>query len=68
VRALFARSAIVTALGALARGEPNVDVRRLQGIDPPQSRLRVGRYRVIFSIEPGVITVERILDRRDAYR
>ena len=62
------RSAIVTALGALARGEPNVDVRRLQGIDPPQSRLRVGHYRVIFSIEPGVITVERVLDRRDAYR
>jgi mRNA-degrading endonuclease RelE of RelBE toxin-antitoxin system len=63
-----ARSAIIAALAALARGEPNVDVRRLQGIDPPQSRLRVGRYRVIFGIEPGVITVERVLDRRDAYR
>jgi mRNA-degrading endonuclease RelE of RelBE toxin-antitoxin system len=63
-----ARSAIVAALAALARGEPNVDVRRLQGTDPPQSRLRVGRYRVIFGIEPGVITVERVLDRRDAYR
>jgi hypothetical protein len=38
-------------------------VRRLQGIDPPRHRLRVGRYRVLFTSEPGVIIVERVRDR-----
>jgi mRNA-degrading endonuclease RelE of RelBE toxin-antitoxin system len=43
-------------------------VKRLQGIDPPQYRLRVGRYRVIFRSEAEAIVIERVLLRRDAYR
>jgi mRNA interferase RelE/StbE len=62
------RAAIVAGLAAFVRAEPNVDVKRLQGIDPPQYRLRVGRYRVIFRLGPEAIVVERVLLRRDAYR
>jgi mRNA-degrading endonuclease RelE of RelBE toxin-antitoxin system len=65
---VFARSAIIASIFSLARGELNVDVRRLQGYDPPLWRLRVGRYRVIYAIEPRVLIVERVLDRRSAYR
>ncbi len=62
------RAAIVAGLAALVRTEPNVDVKRLQGIDPPQYRLRVGRYRVIFRSDAEAIVIERVLLRRDAYR
>jgi hypothetical protein len=30
--------------------------------------LRVGRFRAIVSLEPGLITVQRVGDRRDVYR
>jgi len=59
---------VLAAIAAFAQGEVNADVRRLQGYDPPRWRLRVGRYRVIFALEPGQLIVERIVDRRDAYR
>lgn len=50
--------------------ENNVgDVKRLQGIDPSEYRLRVGDWRVRFSYpEPDTIRVNRVLNRKDAYR
>jgi hypothetical protein len=61
------RSAIVAALGALGHGGPNIDVRRLQGTDPPRYRLRVRRYRAILVLDAETIFVDRVFDRRDAY-
>jgi mRNA-degrading endonuclease RelE of RelBE toxin-antitoxin system len=62
------RAAIIAAITGFARGDVNVDLRKLQGVDPPVWRIRVGRYRVLFGLEPGVVVVQRVLDRRDAYR
>lgn len=44
------------------------NVKRLQGIDPPEFRLRIGDYRVRFHISSTTITVLRVRNRRDAYR
>jgi mRNA-degrading endonuclease RelE of RelBE toxin-antitoxin system len=46
------------------------DVRRLQGIDPPEWRLRVGEWRVRFAydFERRTIQVLRVLPRGRAYR
>ena len=44
------------------------DVKRLQGIDPPEFRLRVGDYRVRFYVSAEVLRVLRIRHRREAYR
>ena len=43
-------------------------VKRLQGIDPPEFRLRVGDYRVRFNQHHEAMLVLRILNRREAYR
>ncbi len=59
---------ILRALIALDDGSENADVRRLQEIEPPEYRLRVGNYRVIFRRQDGDIFVVRILDRKEAYR
>lgn len=47
----------------------NGDVARLQGIDPPEYRLRVGDWRVRFARDPvaRTITVLRVLPRGRAY-
>ncbi len=42
--------------------------KRLQGIDPPEYRLRVGEWRVRFVLSGGKILVLRVLNRKDAYR
>jgi mRNA-degrading endonuclease RelE of RelBE toxin-antitoxin system len=44
------------------------DVKRLQGIDPPEYRLRVGDYRVRFCSDGPMIQVLRVRNRREAYR
>lgn len=44
------------------------DVKRLQGIEPPEFRLRVGDYRVRFHIVDGLIEITAVRHRRDAYR
>ncbi|HEY1949042.1 MAG TPA: type II toxin-antitoxin system RelE/ParE family toxin [Bryobacteraceae bacterium] len=44
------------------------DVKRLQGINPPQYRLRVGDYRVRFHRTEGAVHILRVLNRREAYR
>ncbi len=58
---------ILHALARLiATGEG--DVRRLQGIDPPEFRLRVGDYRLRFHDLPDAVEVLSVRHRRDAYR
>ena len=44
------------------------NVKRLQGIKPPEFRLRVGDYRVRFHQDGNVIRVLRVRNRREAYR
>lgn len=44
------------------------DVKRLQNIEPPVFRLRVGDYRVRFHDLGGVIEVTAVKHRREAYR
>jgi mRNA-degrading endonuclease RelE of RelBE toxin-antitoxin system len=43
-------------------------VKKLQGIDPPEYRLRVGDYRVRFHLEDETVRVLRVRNRREAYR
>jgi mRNA-degrading endonuclease RelE of RelBE toxin-antitoxin system len=44
------------------------DVKKLQGIDPPEFRLRVGDYRVRFHQDGGTILILRVRNRKEAYR
>ena len=44
------------------------NVKRLQGIDPPEYRLRVGDYRVRFHLDDETVQVLRVRNRREAYR
>ena len=44
------------------------NVKRLQGIDPPEYRLRVGDYRVRFHQHEETVRVLRVRNRREAYR
>lgn len=64
------QSAALHILEALARyldtGEG--DVKRLQNIDPPEFRLRVGDYRVRFHHHGYIIRITAVKHRREAYR
>ena len=44
------------------------NVKKLQGIDPPEYRLRVGDHRVRFELDTDTIRVLRVRNRRKAYR
>lgn len=44
------------------------NVKRLQGINPPEFRLRIGDYRVRFHLDETTIHVLRVHHRREAYR
>ena len=44
------------------------NVKRLQGIDPREYRLRIGDWRVPFAVGAGTILVLRVLNRKNAYR
>lgn len=44
------------------------NVKRLQGFDPPEYRLRVGDYRVRFHQEGETICILQVRNRREAYR
>jgi len=43
-------------------------VKRLQGIGPPEYRLRVGDYRVRFHQEGETFRILQVRNRREAYR
>lgn len=44
------------------------DVERLQDVDPPELRLRIGDYRMRFYDREDAIVILRVLHRREAYR
>jgi mRNA-degrading endonuclease RelE of RelBE toxin-antitoxin system len=44
------------------------DVKRLQHIEPPEFRLRVGDYRVRFHDQGDTIRITAVKHRREAYR
>ena len=44
------------------------DVKRLQNIEPPEFRLRVGDYRVRFHDHGDAIRITAVKHRREAYR
>ena len=44
------------------------NVKRLQGIDPPEYRLRVGDYRVRFRQDAETVRILRVRNCREAYR
>ncbi len=44
------------------------NVKRLQGIDPPEYRLRVGDYRVRFHLDDESVRILRVRNRREGYR
>jgi mRNA-degrading endonuclease RelE of RelBE toxin-antitoxin system len=44
------------------------NLKKLQGIDPPEYRLRVGDWRVRFHQEEKVIRILRVRNRKEAYR
>ena len=44
------------------------NVKQLQGIDPPEYRLRVGDHRVRFHMDDETVQVLRVRNRREAYR
>jgi mRNA-degrading endonuclease RelE of RelBE toxin-antitoxin system len=64
------RATALRILHALARlvatGEG--DVKRLQDIDPPEFRLRVGEYRVRFHDAGDTLHIAAVKHRREAYR
>ena len=43
-------------------------VKKLQGVNPPEYRLRVGDYRVRFELDTETVRVLRVRNRREAYR
>jgi mRNA-degrading endonuclease RelE of RelBE toxin-antitoxin system len=44
------------------------NVKRLQSIEPPEYRLRVGDYRIRFHLDEEIVRVLRVRNRREAYR
>ncbi len=44
------------------------DVKRLQDIEPPEFRLRIGDYRLRFHDDGHTLYVNAVKHRRDAYR
>lgn len=58
---------VVRALERYAETEHG-DVKRLQHVDPPTWRIRVGELRVLVRLVEGQIRVQRVLPRASAYR
>jgi len=44
------------------------NVKRLQDVEPPEYRLRVGDWRVRFHLGREIVAVLRVRHRREAYR
>ncbi len=63
------RLRIAAALQRLVLTNAGNNIKKLQGIDPPEYRLRVGDWRVRFSYpDSGTVRVNRVQNRKDAYR
>jgi mRNA interferase RelE/StbE len=62
------RLRIAAALQRLVQSNAG-NIKKLQGIDPPEYRLRVGDWRVRFSYpDSDTVRVNRVQNRKDAYR
>jgi mRNA-degrading endonuclease RelE of RelBE toxin-antitoxin system len=61
-----ALQALKTLARFLKSGEG--DIKQLHGYDPPLFRLRAQDYRVFFRDKDDIITITRVLDRKEAYR
>ncbi|MGA2051613.1 MAG: type II toxin-antitoxin system RelE/ParE family toxin [Terracidiphilus sp.] len=45
------------------------NIKKLQGVDPPEYHLRVGDFRVRFSYpDPDTVRINRVQNRKEAYR
>ena len=44
------------------------NVKRLQGLDPPEFRLRVGDWRIRFHLDGATLQVLRVRNRKEPYR
>ncbi len=66
---LASRARIVSKIDTLADNPRPHGVEKLTG-EEDQYRVRVGNFRVIYTIQDGrlIVTVVRVADRRDAYR
>lgn len=64
-----ARSRVLAAVSNLAADAYPAGMRKLHGTEHT-FRLRVGEYRVVFSVDPGsrAVTVLRVRHRREVYR
>jgi mRNA interferase RelE/StbE len=60
------RRRVVDAVSRLSDDQSGV--RQLEGYKPPLFRIRVGDWRILFTIEAGVATIQRVLPRDKAYR
>ncbi|MFZ3072361.1 MAG: type II toxin-antitoxin system RelE/ParE family toxin [Thermodesulfobacteriota bacterium] len=45
-----------------------INIKKLKGFNPPLYRLRSGNYRVLYRIEGPVVTIMRIIDRKELER
>jgi mRNA-degrading endonuclease RelE of RelBE toxin-antitoxin system len=60
------RGRVVDAVNQLS--EDQSGIRQLVGYHPPLFRIRIGAWRILFSIEAGIAIVQRVLPRDKAYR
>ena len=60
------KSRIIKALRKLEKEPPDGDIKKLQGLDG--YRVRIGGYRILFDIEPDVISVYKIAPRGGVYK
>ena len=69
VRAIDRQTALRILHGlARFRATGEGDIKRLQDIDPPEYRLRVGDYRIRFHDDGETIEILTVKHRREAYR
>jgi mRNA interferase RelE/StbE len=60
------RERVIDAVDRLS--EDQSGIRRLEGYKPPLFRMRVGDWRILFTIDASVATIQRVLPRDKAYR
>lgn len=57
---------ILKAICRLSEDPPRGDIKKMAGLD--SHRLRVGGFRILFTIENGEISVDKIGPRGDVYK
>ena len=59
---------VVAALQRLVETNTG-NIKKLQGIEPPEYRLRTGDWRIRFSYpDSDIVRINRVQNRKDAYR